>query len=273
MGQAFFRHSCSILLFSLIAGCTVDTFKIPGANASADEKIIKGQPFLHRVIYSQSPQRIARATDLHIYIEGDGTAYRFGKLTADPTPRDPLLLQLMHMDSTPSLYVGRPCYFLPEGPLQDPHCAPHLWAQGRYHQDIVTSMISAIQQLIRPDQNITLIGHSGGGTLSVLIAALWPNAATRPQRVITLAGNLDVQRWQQHHGYSPLQLSLDPSSLPTNALEGVTQIHYVGRNDQVILPAWLNRFAKTQPNASVVVLDNVSHRRGWAAIWPAILTF
>jgi hypothetical protein len=143
---------------------------------------------------------------LHVYIEGDGTPYvaRYD-VAADPTPRHPLMLQLMTLDPAPSVYVGRPCYF---GLANDPPCTPRDWTLDRFSPRIVDSMARVIEQLRegRGTGAIELYGHSGGGALAVLLAARLGGV----QRIVTIAGNLDVDAWTTYHGYTPLEGSLNP---------------------------------------------------------------
>ena len=107
---------------------------------------------------------------LHVYIEGDGTPYvaRYD-VAADPTPRHPLMLQLMTLDPASSVYVGRPCYF---GLANDPSCTPRDWTLDRFSPRIVDSMARVIEQMRtgRETDAIELYGHSGGGALAVLLA-------------------------------------------------------------------------------------------------------
>src|SRR6185436_12059458 len=118
----------------------------------------------------------------------------------DPTPRHPLMLQLMTLDSAPSVYVGRPCYF---GLANDPPCTPRDWTLDRFSPRIVDSMASVIEQLRagRGTDAIELYGHSGGAALAVLLAARLGGV----QRIVTIAGNLDVEAWTTYHGYTPLE--------------------------------------------------------------------
>ena len=77
---------------------------------------------------------------LHVYLDGDGTPMLGSYPAADPTPRDPLVLDLMALDSTPSIYVGRPCYH----GLSGAPCSPSLWTSGRYSEPVVASMAAGI---------------------------------------------------------------------------------------------------------------------------------
>ena len=203
---------------------------------------------------------------LHVYIEGDGTPYiaRYD-VAADPTPRHPLMLQLMTLDPAPSVYVGRPCYF---GLANDPPCTPRDWTLDRFSPRIVDSMARVIEQLRagRGTDAIELYGHSGGGALAVLLAARLGGV----QRIVTIAGNLDVDAWTTYHGYTPLEGSLNPVNagpLPASLL----QQHFVGDRDKVVPPEIVAAAARRLGAPGIVVLHGVSHARGWERVWPSIL--
>jgi pimeloyl-ACP methyl ester carboxylesterase len=203
---------------------------------------------------------------IHIYLEGDGSPWESPtKVSHDPTPRNPLMLRLMAQDQGPAAYVGRPCY---HGLAGAPGCDPGWWTDRRYSPEVVASMGGVIHDLVAESRHTrtTLIGHSGGGTLAMLIA----ERLAMPCDVVTLAGNLDVAAWTERHGYSPLLGSLDPARRPPLP-PSVTQLHLVGRDDTVIPPALVAAVAARQANARVVVLDGVAHRHGWEAIWPVTL--
>lgn len=172
----------------------------------------------------------------------------------------------MARDSTPALYLGRPCY---NGFAGSPGCTAALWTDGRYGPKVVTSMAAALSKLIEliPKVSLVLIGHSGGGTLAMLLAERLP----RTRAVITIAGNLDVGHWTELHGYTPLQGSFDPAQrqpLPP----GITQIHYLGGRDQIVPPQLTRSFVNKQaPNTVLIEVDDFDHHCCWASVWPTLL--
>ncbi len=195
----------------------------------------------------------------HVYIEGDGRPVnRYGKPSLDPTPKRSLVLEWMQQDPEPALYLGRPCHFI----NNDPHCNPVQWTLARYSEDTVTSMKKALQQQLPPDQPITLIGHSGGGTLAVLLAARLPN----PVQVVTLAGNLQVDKWTKYHQFTPLNRSLDPATQPVLP-PCIAQWHLAGANDTQVLWQWIEQFSQNQPNSVFQKLDGTDHRQNWPLWW------
>ena len=67
---------------------------------------VAGAPFRHVVFRNAAPP----SNVLHVYLDGDGVPWIDGRPGADPTPRNTLVLKLMRIDASPSVYVGRPCY-------------------------------------------------------------------------------------------------------------------------------------------------------------------
>jgi hypothetical protein len=129
----------------------------------------------------------------------------------------------------------------------------------------MTSVIDGLQNE-RGTALIEVYGHSGGGSLAVLIAPRLQGVA----RVVTLAGNLDTEAWTRYHAYSPLRGSLNPvrqGMLPVHIL----QLHLAGSADRTV-PEWLiRRSAPLLGNGEFRILQNVSHASGWQQHWPAVL--
>lgn len=194
----------------------------------------------------------------HIYLEGDGKAWASRQEVArDPSPSEPLMLQLMAQDTQPALYLGRPCY---HGLSTDPACNAWLWTYGRYSPQVVDSLHAALLVLIDEYaiHALIFIGHSGGGSLAMLLAERLPQT----RAVITLAGNLDTEAWTTKHAYTPLVGSLNPALRPPLSPR-IVQVHYVGDNDHNVPPAMLKTALATQANAELIVLKGVGHRQGW----------
>jgi len=185
-------------------------------------------------------------------------------IATDPTPSEPLMLQLMAQDSRPAIYLGRPCYF---GMARDSACNPWVWTHGRYSEQVVESMRAVLATLVNANSitSLVLIGHSGGGTLAMLLAERVPQV----RLVVTLAGNLDIDAWTARHGYTTLEHSLNPARRPPLPHD-IEQLHYVGKNDKNVPPEILEAAIKQQ-NARMLVLDGVDHRQGWDNYWTKIL--
>lgn len=201
---------------------------------------------------------------LHVYLEGDGLPWwSRTRVASDPTPRNPLMLRLMAMDETPSLYLGRPCY---NGHAQDPGCTPLLWTHRRYAPEVVGSMAAALWAFLQknPHTGLTFFGHSGGGALALLLAGRF--RAT--EAVITLAGNLDIDAWADYHGYSRLEGSLNPAHSQST---GFREFHYLGEKDERVPPSVFLPLLEKRRNAHVTVVQNIEHGCCWESLWPEML--
>ncbi|MEP6390060.1 MAG: hypothetical protein ABJ056_09080 [Halioglobus sp.] len=203
--------------------------------------------------------------DLHIYIGGDGTPWQDNKPTANPTGRRNLTIDLLLADSTPAIYLTRPCYQLIHMP---PECHSELWTSARYSEPVVLAMADAITQLVdkwNPD-SFTLIGYSGGGVLALLAAA-----QIEPQpRVITVASNLDTKAWTEFHGHLPLSESSNPL-LAIHKSGGAGHTHLIGGKDKVVPPSTVESYRSAHPLATYRYFEDFDHQCCWAAHWREIL--
>lgn len=255
----------ALTLAAALCGCRAPGERLDATADAAgfERRVLEGTEFRH-VVYANDAS--AAGQGLHVYIDGDGTPYRDRRtVSADPTPRRPLMLHLMKLDRAAAVYVGRPCY---AGLAGEAPCTPYDWTLGRYGSRVVASMASVIGTLLADSgaAHVELYGHSGGGTLAVLLARQLPGV----RRVVTLAGNLDIDAWTDLHGYDRLAGSVNPADLgPLPA--AIEQRHYAGELDRVVPPALVAAAAQRVGPVAIVVLPGVTHREGWDAAWPAIL--
>ena len=221
-----------------------------------------GLPFRHWLL-----EKSGSATTLYVFIEGDGSPWHRGlEPSTDPTPRNPLALELMLATPGPALYVGRPCYF--DLHARDPHCDPDVWTFGRYSEAVVASLARVIGDAARDTRarHLTLVGHSGGGTLAVLLAPRLPGV----QRVITIGAVLDTTAWTAWHGYEPLAGSLNPVTQPPPP-SNIEVIHFAGGRDQTV-PAFLAYDALATIGSGELRVETESdHVCCWVRDWPRIL--
>lgn len=261
------RFLCISLLLVLLQACVTPTqnIKSEAKRLQLDERLIQGSPFVHQVFFHRL-DRVMRSDRIHVYIEGDGTPWTAsGNVSMDPTPRNPLTLYLMAQDPTPSIYLGRPCYFN----LADSRgCDARYWTSRRYSKEVVNSMISALNNFLgfKHKKRLVLIGHSGGGTLAMLMAP----RLKRVHAVITVAGNLDVDVWSHHHSYSPLVGSMNPAReapLPRH----IFQLHLVGDRDKVIPRELVEPEVRRQTNGRATVFENFTHVCCWERVWAKTL--
>jgi hypothetical protein len=264
-------------LLAGLAGCASPTasFKARAILAGLSQDDVAGAQFEHVVFWNGAARRLARGQPavapgprlLHIYLDGDGTPWHAGHPTADPTPRNPLMLQLIPLDSAPAVLLGRPCF---EGLAHEAPCNWTYWNDARYAEPIVASMTAAMDRLVAQTRTdgVILFGASGGGALAVLMG----DRSNKVRGIVTIAANLDLTGWLAYHGYSGLKESLNP------AVDGrrhmaehadVFERHYVGGRDIVVPPATQIRGLRA-PSEQIVVPD-YDHNCCWARMWPQIL--
>jgi pimeloyl-ACP methyl ester carboxylesterase len=224
--------------------------------------VVRGDGFSH-VAYLK--QGFAKPnTALHVYLEGDGTPWlRKGLAAADPTPRTPLMFELMSLDSAPAVYLGRPCY---NGLNMDKACSPDVWTDGRYSVAVVASMSAALDRLSADYPRLVLLGYSGGGTLAMLMAERQP----KTEAIITVAANLDTERWAALHKQQSLSGSLNPAGRPP--LEPhIRQMHFAGGRDDNVPPELVRVAIAQQPGATFKVFSKQDHSCCWREVWLVIL--
>jgi pimeloyl-ACP methyl ester carboxylesterase len=241
-----------------LAACASPATRIDRAAARAGlaREIVQGTDFRH-VVYTRAAARDSTWT---VFLESDGLTWVNGRVPAsDPTTHDPLALQLMMQSSEPALYVSRPCYH----ELMDAGCNWQLWTLARYSPRVVDSMVAVIDTKLRAvdAKRVRLVGYSGGGALAVLVAERLLNV----EAVITIGANLDIDAWTMHHGYLPLEGSLNPaqSSRPHPWLE----IHLQGARDYVVPPATTSAYFERYPSARRLTFADYDHTCCWLRDW------
>jgi len=225
-------------------------------------EIVEGRGYAHAV-YARAP---AGGESLHVYLESDGSPW-IGetRVAEDPTPSEPVALELLRADPSPAVLLGRPCY---HGLKPASGCDPRLWTSARYSEEVVASMASAVQRVAERHRarRLVLIGYSGGGTLAMLLAERLANV----RALITIAGNLDTDAWTRLHGYTPLTGSLNPARrapLPP----AIAQLHLAGGRDRNVPAALIEPVVRRQPKAQLRVYDDADHACCWTRRWPQVL--
>ncbi len=250
-----------LLLWPAACQSPHQVFDEAAANHGFQRLRVEGRGFDHIVFRKEGAPG-----PLHVYLASDGRPWLRRQLPAgDPTSRDPIILDLMAQDPAASLLLGRPCYH----GLQDaPPCDPALWTGRRFAPEVVVSLAAALRRVEAGRRRpLVLIGHSGGGVLAMLLAARLPET----QAVITIAAPLDHAAWTAYHGYLPLEGSLNPAVAPP--LPGdIQQLHLAGEQDTVVPPALTAAALATIGAPPPLVFADFDHQRGWASVWPAVLT-
>jgi hypothetical protein len=208
---------------------------------------------------------------LNIYLEGDGVAWVTETLLSrDPTPSEPLTLQLAIQDPTSStLYLARPCQYLAPHALA--RCSPIYWSSHRYSEEVVSSVSNAIEQAKQAAdaKHIRLFGYSGGGALAILIAARRADII----QITTMAANLDHHAWTQQGGFTPLYGSLNPAQV-ANKVSHIPQVHFIGADDKVVPESVTNAYMSGIRDTSrirIVKLRDVDHDCCWTQNWNRLL--
>jgi pimeloyl-ACP methyl ester carboxylesterase len=189
--------------------------------------------------------------------------------SADPTPRDPLALRLaLAHPGANAVYLARPCQYVG---AQARGCAPRYWTEQRFAPEVIEASDRALDALVRRAgaSRLTLVGYSGGGAVAALLAVRRPDV----ERLITVAGNLDPQRWTAYHGVAPLTGSLSPLDA-IQQLARVPQLHFAGGEDAIVPPVLLEEFVRRfAPPARprIEVEPEFDHRCCWAQRWPDLL--
>lgn len=249
-----------------LAACATPTSRLIDIAESEDFERTSKSAHGYKLLVLQNTKATRAAEPLHVYLEGDGTPWVYRVVrTRDPTPRQPMMLRLMAVDSAPSIYVGRPCY---NGTFDDEGCSSDLWTSARYSETVVASMSGVIQQMVDSTgaSSVRLFGHSGGGTLAMLIAERIPAV----DHVVTMAANLDTEGWIAHHGYTPLYGSLNPAK-QAPLRSSVKQWHFLGGSDPVVPASLVKPFVNTQSSAFGFEIGNFSHGCCWRRMWPRVL--
>lgn len=200
---------------------------------------------------------------VHVYIEGDGHAWnQGGRPSLDPTPRNPVALQLATADSHPNIiYLARPCQFVP---LPQRSCHYSLWTEERFSPRVVARLLAVLGRRITEDQPVLLIGFSGGANIAIQMAAKL-NAV---EGIVTVAGNLDDRIFAAYHRLPVPQYGENRELL--TGLSIVPQLHLSGRLDQIIPPQLTAQMLKEVQSSACVatqVQSGATHRGPWAIPW------
>ena len=221
---------------------------------------VAGTRFTH-VSFRNRVQQPGRT--VHVYLGGDGTPWVASRPARDPTPRVPLVLDLMALDRSPAIYLGRPCY---HGMSRARDCNGWLWTNGRYAERVVASMASALGRVLARHRyaRAVLIGHSGGGALAMLLAPRVPQTIA----VVTIGANLDIDAWTDFRGFGRLAGSLNPAR-QSPLTKSISQFHFAGAKDRVVPPHVVK--AGLRHGADLVVVEGYDHECCWTSYWPQVL--
>lgn len=263
---------CLLLSTQLLAGC-LSLPSVAQRTAHADAlAAAKGWQRVHMpvesmVLVAYLPRSPRPESVLTVYIEGDGLAWiSNSRPSLNPTPSNPLALQLaLAQPQGNAAYLARPCQYLEVSPSA---CQQGYWTDARFSEAVIAASDAALNHLKQrfAARELQLVGYSGGGAVATLLAARRDDVVG----LVTVAGNLDHQRWSEMLRLSPLQRSLNPA-LARDRLRGLRQWHLVGALDRVIPPVIAQQFVAGLPDptlARIQVMDGVDHQCCWVDFWP-----
>lgn len=198
---------------------------------------------------------------LVVVIEGDGAAHDGrGRPTSDPTPDQPVALEIARAWPGGAAWLGRPCQF-----TSDPLCRPSDWTIDRFSAGALETMNAGLDALKAQAGagELVLVGWSGGGVIAALAAASRRDVAG----LVTIAAPLDVQAWTESRGLSPLE-GLDPGRM---AAPQIPQVHVFGAFDPVVRPVVMRKTARrwAGPQGQVITWPE-RHECCWARRTPQI---
>lgn len=176
----------------------------------------------------QKPNINCQNKNLKVYIEGDGLAWLSRTIISkNPTPLDSTIIKLIFEDNSEcKVYLARPCQYIDSN-----ICNNSFWTNKRFSDEVIKSFDESLNILKTKykNKNFTLIGHSGGGAVATILASKRKDV----DLLITIAGNLDIEKWTTMHKISKLEGSLNPADFSKN-LENVKQYHLIGTKDKII---------------------------------------
>lgn len=208
------------------------------------------------------------AQPVHIYIEGDGLAWLSRSTPSmNPTPTEPVALQLAAMDRGPNVvYLARPCQYTALS--ESPSCSQRSWTGGRFDTGVIEAMNEAVAQIDAP-AGITLTGFSGGANIAALIAARRQDV----KELRTVAGNLAPETLNKIHGVSAMPSALSARSVGP-LIAHIPQMHFIGGADEIVTAPVYEAYAATTGQGACVsseIVPGVTHTKGWAPLWPALM--
>ncbi len=264
-------YSALCLAFVFLVGCAA-----PYGRAYMQgeiQKVQSSQGFVTQVIstttfhlYALLRPAKGESDTLHVYIEGDGLAWRTRtQPSSDPTPTQATALHVAQNDPStgPVLYLARPCQYVNGADRK--MCSQKFWTGARFAPEVITATNQAIDRVKAQTkaQSVVLVGYSGGGSVAALVAARRNDVTF----LGSFAGNLDVDAWTEWHKVTPLRNSLKPLKSVAR-IAALPQRHVMSYDDKIIPPqvntAFCNALAKP---ASCQNISGLEHDGAWETVW------
>lgn len=193
---------------------------------------------------------------VRIYIEGDGNAFNsYGYPSNDPTPKNIFLREIAFNDPNKNvIYLARPGQY-----VKNKNNKQTDWTTGRFSEEIVNSMSTAIKELAGK-RGVILVGYSGGALLSGLI--INGNKDIKVIKWITIAGVLNHKKWTEMLKLPPLKDSLDLEYLPK-----VKQVHLAGEKDKIVP---IELIKEIVPKKDLIIIPSATHSTGYEEYYSII---
>ncbi len=245
----------------ILSGCASTGIERQALALGMHERLVAGAPFTHRIYWTPSDSNQSPSASkqlLIVLLDGDGQAFIDRTTVAnDPTAHRSALLKALSgwPGRSALLYLGRPCYHR----TTDAQCHPRYWTTHRYSEAVVSSMAAALSKARTAEQNLLLVGYSGGGVLATLLAQRLPDVTAG---LITVAAPLRTDLWADHHGYSKLVGSQIPE-LERVPLSPGCQRHLYGQHDTEVPVQMAMRWMSSYPQT--LVETSANHRCCWGA--------
>ncbi len=266
----------SLLIIVIFLGGCGYTIPTPSQRMATVQNLTKSKTLIKKIIktkefdiYSVSRNLSScKNKTVDIYIEGDGLAWvTSDTISNNPTPIDPVGLKLFLKDYHKcSVYLARPCQY-----THDSRCEKRYWTSDRFSPEIIDSFNDAINKIKKRSHasSFRLFGYSGGGAVAAILSAKRDDIST----LVTICGNLDIQKWAKMHYITPLYGSLNPADF-TKELSKVKQIHLIGGEDSIVgksvFMSYYKKF-KNKSNITYKIYKTFNHHCCWVKKWQTIL--
>lgn len=192
----------------------------------------------HRVFPNQKNIKIT------VVIEGDGYSWiNRHTVSDDPTPRDPVGLKIATSLKDPVIYLARPCQY-----IMDAGCNKSIWSSGRFSKPVISSYLSAFDKIKTTygNKSFDIIGFSGGGFIALVLAAKRHDI----EKVTTISGVLDPDKWTEFHDVSALSFSENIDTIFLNSKD-VSFHHACSDSDKVVPCSLTHSFIDRTQNSGL----------------------
>lgn len=257
-----------VLALIFLSGCTALGGR-PVADLATSAGLEKATVTANSFILTRYARIPDRNQAVNVYIEGDGRAWRSRhQLSADPSPKLALGLELAARDPAINVaYLARPCQF---NDFSQTPCDSVYWSDKRFSEQVIDAMDQALDAIVRQtnQQKVNLIGYSGGAAVAVLLAQRRHDIVS----LRTVAGNLDHAYVNQYHHVDAMPQSLNAIDA-AEQISQLPQLHFIGRDDQVIPKAVAENFVHKQnkPSCTAIIAVVAGHQEHWIEQWQDLL--